>query len=93
MDQYEARFKVVVTKSTLRGEMWYARILMDLPENWTGFDPSAQLAGTGSNAVQAVQMAFQSFANQSPYQQIVIETALMKGTRTKAELTDGKKRK
>jgi hypothetical protein len=88
--QYEMRIKVTAAESPLRSG-WYAKIDLegDLVET-----VNSTLTGNGSNAVQAVQAAFANLAaNGSTYAQMLIEAALMHGTRTARRLDDGKKKR
>jgi hypothetical protein len=81
--QYEMRIVVTAAESPLRSG-WYAKIELegDLVEQ-----VNSTLTGAGANAVQAVQNAFVNLANvNSSYAQLLIEAALMHGTRTAKRL-------
>lgn len=86
---YEMRFKVQVHKSPIL-EKWYARVDID-GDTDVNYDPGQQLAGTGDNAIQAVQGALRALSTSNAYQELVLESALMAGTRTTKRL-EGKKR-
>jgi hypothetical protein len=78
--QYEMRMVVTVAESSLRSG-WYAKIDLegDLVEQ-----VNSTLTGRGNNAVEAVQNAFMNLSSTtSSYAQLLIEAALMHGTRTK----------
>ena len=90
--QYEMRMTVTAQESPLRSG-WYAKIDLegDLVEQ-----VNSTLTGSGVNAVAAVQNAFSNLSNvNSSYAQLIIEAALMHGTRTKPaqRLTDGRKKR
>jgi hypothetical protein len=78
--QYEMRMVITAVESPLRSG-WYAKIDLegDIVEN-----VNSTLSGSGVDAVKAVQNAFGNLANTgSSYAQLLIESALMYGTRTK----------
>jgi hypothetical protein len=83
------RFKIRVHKSPML-EKWYARVDVD-GDAKVDYDPGQQLAGTGDNAITAVQGALQALARANPYQELILEAALMAGTRTAGRL-EGKRR-
>jgi hypothetical protein len=81
--QYEMRMTITAVESPLRSG-WYAKIELegDLVEQ-----VNSTLSGSGPDAVKAVQNAFGNLANpQSSYAQLLIESALMYGTRTAKRL-------
>jgi hypothetical protein len=91
MDRFVAKFEIEVQKSPML-EGWYARIII---EDGKIGDPGQQLTGRGSTAIAAAQSALGQFASGSTYQQLILETAFMHGTRTatKLELNAKKGRK
>lgn len=88
--QYEMRMTVIAMESPLRSG-WFAKIELDgdLVE-----EVNSTLAGQGPDAVRAVQAALANLASNTPYPSLLIEAALMRGTRTKSrEITDGRKKR
>jgi hypothetical protein len=86
MDEYEATFKIVVSKSPLR-DGWYGRILVSEDENL-----DTQLTGFGTTALDAARSALTTLVQSTAYVNAILEAALLRGTREKKRELPGKKR-
>jgi hypothetical protein len=87
-DEYEATFKIVVSKSPLR-DGWYGRILVSEDEHL-----DTNLTGYGATAMKAAQGALQALTVDTAYVTAILEAALLRGTRMAGrQITDGKKKR
>lgn len=84
MDEYEATFTVVVSKSPLR-DGWYGRVLVSEDEHL-----DTQLTGYGSSALDAARGAIDALTTNTAYVNAILEAALLRGTRTKKRELKGR---